>query len=710
MKKLLTKIVTLILSCVLFVATLSGCSLITTDVDKDMSLVVATVSIDGNIKEDVYKREMVSDFNSYGYYYVSYYGYSVAETYELILENIVKDKIIVQQAIKALLGPTGVVGNTDAEGGYFYQATRVADSDKTSVERLLSGKNYKGDQLVSFTNAKSIFDNKDYANLLTVYEVTSVKYEVLMSARTLIDSFIDKDEDELPPYENGTFTARATLGEEEDEGGNEWEIKNDDKKKVISQAYRKSAEKIAKRYDFAFDAASYDNKYDLSLNLFNKFIENFETYIQTREVKSAVFKLVKQLKESGLVKEAESSNVKSVNDLLNLTYFKDLINDRYQNTIVSKYKMALENQQEKMFDNDTLYNEYVNLFKSQSAETDSSVTTYEDKLASLDDSSFLVYNPQAGYGYVANLLIGFNSKQTELLGKKEEEKNVTADQIKAYRQELLKGLTVKDLRESWVYNGYGTYDENSKTYTFEDKYVRTDALKTFNGSIFGAKQYTYENDDGDKEIGYSYDEIIATKTSFKDFYSSVMANTNLLGFNPNYVDSNGLLNIDYNNLSTIGAINADPVGSKKISDTHKEIFTDLIYAYSTDGGSLSENFGYVYSPITSATKYVKEFAEASQKVVEKGAGYYTIVATEFGYHIILCTYSLGVTGEDPMTKQQFIDELNSNEENTFAKLFRQNKLDLIVSAEVETLSSSFITTNLKKVVYYENTYKNLING
>ncbi|MBQ9781728.1 MAG: hypothetical protein IJW26_00925 [Clostridia bacterium] len=710
MKKLLTKIVTLILSCVLFVATLSGCSLITTDVDKDMALVVATVSIDDNIKEDVYKREMVSEFNSYGYYYVNYYGYTVADTYELILENIVKDKIIVQQAIKALLGPTGLVGNTETEGGYFYQATQVDDAKKTSVERLLSGNNYKGDPLVSFTNAKDIVDNKDYANLLTIYEVTSVKYEVLMSARSLIDSLIDKEEDELPPYENGTFTARATLGEEQDEGGNEYEIKYDDKKKVISEEYRKSAEKIAKRYDFAFDASSYDNKYDLSFNLFNKFIENFETYIQSREVKTAIFKLVKQLKENGLVKETESASVKSVSDLLKLTYFNDLMKDRYQNAIVSKYKLALENQQEKLFDKETLYNEYVNLFKSQSAETDSSVTTYEEKLASLDDSSFLVYNPEAGYGYVANLLIGFNSKQTELLGAKEEEKNVTADQINAYRQELLKGLTVKDLRESWVYSGYGTYDENLKTYTFDDKSVRTDALKTFNGNIYGAKQYTFENDDGDKETGYSFDEIIATKTSFKDFYNNVMADTNLLGFNPNYVDSQGLLTIDYNNLSTIGSINADPVGSKKISDAHKEIFTDLIYAYSTDGGSLSENFGYVYSPVTSATKYVKEFADASQKVVEKGAGYYTIVATEFGYHIILCTYSLGVTGEDPMTKQQFMDELDSSEENTFAKLFKQNKLELIVKAEVETLSSSFITTNLKKVVYYKNTYKNLVNG
>ncbi len=704
MKKFLTKIVTLILICTMFLATLSGCSLITTDVDKDMSLVVATVSIDDNIKEDVYKREMVSDYNSYGYYYVNYYGYTVKDAYNLVLENIIKDKIIVQQAVKALLGPTGLVGNTETDGGYFYQATKVAQAERTSVENLLAGNNYKGDPLVNFTDAKSIFDNKSYDNLLTIYEITAAKYEVLNTARSLIETFIEKDEDELPPYENGAFTARATLAEKEDEGGNEYEIKYDAKKSVITEEYRKSAEKVAKRYDLNIDIADYDNKYDLSLNLFTKYIEKFEEYMQQKEVKTALFKVIKQLKKTGLVKESESSNVKNVDELLKLTYFSDSLIDKYQSAIVTKYKLALENQQEEIFDTDTLYNEYVNLFKSQSAETDSSVTTYEEKLAALDKNSFLVYNPEAGYGYVANLLIGFNSKQIELLGKKEEEKNVTASEVEAYRQELLKGLTVKDLRESWVYNGYGTYDETTNTYAFDDKYCRTDALKTYNGTLYGAKPYTFKNDDGDEETGYTFDEIIATKTSFKDFYNNVMVST--MGFNANYVDSQGLLTIDYNSLSTIGSVNADPIGSKKISDDNKEKFTDLIYAYSTDGGSLSENFGYVYSPITSSTKYVKEFADASQKVVEMGAGYYTIVATEFGYHIVLCTYSLGVTGENPIDKATFINDLS--DENSFASLFKQNKLKLIVSAEVETLSSSFITTNLKKVKYFEERYSNLL--
>ena len=697
MKKLLTKIVTLILSCVLFLATLSGCSLITTDVDKDMSLVVATVSIDGEIKEDVYKREMVSDYNSYGYYYVNYYGYSVKDAYELVLKNIVKDKIIVQQAVKALVSVTGEPGNREEDGSYISQAN--AESNKTPVEILLSGNNHNGDALSSFTDAKSIINDKEYDKLLSEYEFTSIRYEILTSARSLIEEFIDKDEEDLPLYENGTFTARATLAEEEDEGGNEWEIQHDEKKSVVTPAYIKSAEKIKKRYDLDFNASSNDNKYTLSLKLFKSFNAKMEEYIKDKKVKSAIFKLVKQLKEVGLVKSTESANVTSVDDLLELTYFKDMLIDKYQSAVVSKYKMALENQLERAFDTDTLYNEYVNLFKSQSAETDSSLTTYEDKLASLDDSTFLVYNPEVGYGYVANLLIGFNSKQLELLDAKEQEKNVTASQIEEYRSQLLKGLTVKDLRETWVYNGYGKYENG--VYTFDDKYVRTDALKTFEGTLYGAKEYKYKNDDGDIETGYSFNEIVANKSSFATFYEEKLVN--IFGFENGLLDNDGL---STNQIKSIGNESAEPNGSYKISEEKKKIFTDLIYAYSTDDGSLSENYGYVYSPITSKTKYVKEFADASQKVVEGGAGSYTIVATEFGYHVILCTYSLSATGDTAMSKEAFTTALN--DENSFASLFKQHKLELILSNEVETLSNSFITANLEKVTYFEGRYKNLL--
>ena len=56
MKKLFAKIVSLITAVVLSTAVLSGCALIETDAEKDMALVVATVSLDENLKEKVLRE------------------------------------------------------------------------------------------------------------------------------------------------------------------------------------------------------------------------------------------------------------------------------------------------------------------------------------------------------------------------------------------------------------------------------------------------------------------------------------------------------------------------------------------------------------------------------------------------------------------------------------------------------------------------------
>ena len=44
------------------VACLGGCNLITTDTDKDMQQVVATVSIENGVKHNVYKQDIIVDY------------------------------------------------------------------------------------------------------------------------------------------------------------------------------------------------------------------------------------------------------------------------------------------------------------------------------------------------------------------------------------------------------------------------------------------------------------------------------------------------------------------------------------------------------------------------------------------------------------------------------------------------------------------------
>ena len=89
MKKILTKIASLIVVVAMSLTTLFGCGLITVNTDRDMAQVIATFQISENVDaEEIKKSELVSGFLSYGYMYVQYYGYTEAAAYQLVLDSI----------------------------------------------------------------------------------------------------------------------------------------------------------------------------------------------------------------------------------------------------------------------------------------------------------------------------------------------------------------------------------------------------------------------------------------------------------------------------------------------------------------------------------------------------------------------------------------------------------------------------------------------
>ena len=93
MKKFFAKILSCALAAVMALFVLNGCALITTNTERDMAQVIATVAVDDALREDVYKRELVSAYNSSGYYYVEYGVMTKQETYEKLLEDIIKNRI-----------------------------------------------------------------------------------------------------------------------------------------------------------------------------------------------------------------------------------------------------------------------------------------------------------------------------------------------------------------------------------------------------------------------------------------------------------------------------------------------------------------------------------------------------------------------------------------------------------------------------------------
>ena len=140
----------------------------------------------------------------------------------------------------------------------------------------------------------------------------------------------------------------------------------------------------------------------------------------------------------------------------------------------------------------------------------------------------------------------------------------------------------------------------------------------------------------------------------------------------------------------------------------KERFEDLKFAYSEDEGNFNNYLGYLYSPHTSATQYVKAFAKASKEVTERGAGSYKMFASyEYGLHIVLCSeIAVDFFTYDDATA--FANDLEV--EGTAAYNFKKANNDLLESSYISKLANSYITkfNNSGCVTKFEKTYKDLI--
>lgn len=704
MKKFLLKIVSLLIVCVLSFGFLNGCELVTTNVERDMAQVIATVSIDDDFSDKIYKRDLQASFNENAYYYVNYYGYTKSETYEMLLDEMIENKIIVQYSLKALTEKTD-----DAHSlGYLDMAKNVNESERTSIEKVLTTPVYGQDG--KFETAPSDLSKTDkIISFLTKYEYEKARYNVLYQIDNMLKTYIEEDEEDEhnhDAYEQFTFTKRTTLTIEQAGSGNEYERKYDEKLSVINEDTIKQTNKVKKDFDLDINVEGYSNLYDLEMDLFTKFNAKFEENVKSnKKYQSAIRKYVKDLKEVGFISSSEASKkISDINDLLNLTYSKKQLNSQYESLIVNKFKLALENEQEKLINeiedngNSALYNEYATLYNSQKSNYDNNYSAYEEALANASSTNFVVYHPNYGkgnYGYVSNLLIGFSEAQSNLLASKKAEENVSQSEINALRSTLLNNLIVKDQRATWVLSNLGEFDKNSGTFTFDDKYVKTQSneyLSKYQGTIEGVVEYTYHDEYDNEQTGYNYKRVRATEIPFNTFWENGVCK--VMGISNSY---EGIL---------------QGQSGETITDKDMEKFRDLIYAYSTDDGSLKENYGYVYSPITSKTNYqiqgtyVDEFSAKAEQLINGGVGSYAVVATDFGYHIMLCTKIITPTSSK-LTATEFKEQITAKQ--GIAYEYRQYRVNAITSSLINNITKSFINENLKNGVdYNKSAYEDLI--
>ena len=116
-KKTLT--VAVLASCITLSATLGGCSLVSKNSMADMAQEIATVDIrnsdvfgdsgleaykDAITVSSIEKRDLVSYFINVGSTYVTQYGYSYADTFNMLLDSLIDNAVLTQYATLYLIG------------------------------------------------------------------------------------------------------------------------------------------------------------------------------------------------------------------------------------------------------------------------------------------------------------------------------------------------------------------------------------------------------------------------------------------------------------------------------------------------------------------------------------------------------------------------------------------------------------------------------
>ncbi|MBR2870401.1 MAG: hypothetical protein IKB98_03390 [Clostridia bacterium] len=435
-------------------------------------------------------------------------------------------------------------------------------------------------QITDKWNPERYLSNVDTAD--DVSDINQAKYTVYNAINSMLDSFATEG-DSTKVGESSIQASRATpTGAAVDT-----EVTKDEKLEVLADGF-----------DIGPDAKRRE--------AFNKFI-NF-------------------LKINNLL-----GNDYKNNDITTTAYYKENLQNAKEAIVLEKFEEAYKKQAlEELnlnFDEDTNnlenFDDAKVLFEDK--KQDQMDMTNEEFVTALKEAtaqSPVLYGAYGTYGYVYNLLLGIDDVQTSLIGKIDASKSDSEKALE--RADILATTRIKDLRASWVEANY-EYDEATKKFGGDYTFTSVDNSLPFQGDVEVLKAKT---DDEDAEY-----RATAPYIGLDQFIRS-MNNYMKTG---TFADTAETLTVDsvYNTATLAGSVKAS--GTYSNVEEYKEKINELLFAFSTDDGSLNTYKGYVIQPEVDAQKseeYVATFAEAGRLLLSVGGQSYVIVASDFGYHVM----------------------------------------------------------------------------
>lgn len=746
MKKKLITIISTFLAVVFGVSMFSGCDLLETDNKKDMEQVVAEVNIGkdadslnsmfktifgadyaldegvagklGDIvtTDNVYKRDLVAYFVNYGYNYVNSYGYSYTETFELLMESLVSRKIMVQYAALYYLSEGQVVVDRDS----------LSPDVLKAVDAAPDGSNEYGYKVVTGTDGIIVKDGLTVDGYLAVKDQDGLSGDAQVIAS--LGYFLTEDEKNYAEYQ-----LRLSINSAID--SYEKEIVTAEEEETSSSDSDRTTPTGSNTLDENYYPKKDDGSLDYQIYTGSNYTEDLGEYEKVDgstpiSRKKAYNKFIESLSRNYLKDDSESPS-----DITKLSYYSIELKTQYEQILINKFSDTLALNMSAQRENEDLQRRYNLMYDSQKATADAGTSSdFTTTMDSMSDSSFVLYSPSAGYGFVYNILLPFNSSESAYLTAFKNS-NTTAAYY-AERNKMLEKITATDQRSSW-FNGAEDYsfdaDEAGVDYFgktdssapssylfFEDSFTKGDGIDRYAGKFPYQGSVTKEDDgtytlvpekitvEGFLDTMEAYMQYLDSKQTLTGSYTSGFFGKD----ESDFIATSDDFEYDYSQMiyykGQLGKVSGNDSLLDKNGSSYKSIsaFNELMFAYSTDTGCLNTYLGYSIAAEGFSTSYVPEFEYAVQEAVKKGAGSIYVVGTDYGWHIIYVTMQL--------PKGSVYGGFNYDErttEGTFSYYFYQTLKDEVSSSYTTDMQNRVIEllNNDSNVKLFKSRYKDLTN-
>ena len=129
---------------------------------------------------------------------------------------------------------------------------------------------------------------------------------------------------------------------------------------------------------------------------------------------------------------------------------------------------------------------------------------------------------------------------------------------------------------------------------------------------------------------------------------------------------------------------------------------ELMFAYSTDTGCLNSYLGYAVSPY--GTDFVPEFEYAAQYVVRKGVGSYVVAPSQYGWHIIYCSFKF-----DQGDVYGGFNAADVETEGTFSYMFYESLKSTTATNHANAAQSAVLEKYETAATRHVETYQDLLD-